>query len=81
MGLTDKELGARAEANFAALSKTDQNRVLELFAKRDRQEQEEFDRAYDVWFHNILEYRETPLEVVQIVVYGMEMGLVRSKPE
>ena len=68
----------KAETNFAALSKANQDKVLALFAKRDRQEQAEFEEAHETWFRCVLAHKEPPLEVVATVVRGMERGLVRQ---
>ena len=73
----EKELLRKVETNFAALSKANQDKVLALFAKRDRQEQEEFEEAHETWFQCVLAHKEAPLEVVNTVVHGMERGLVR----
>ena len=75
MSLSDQELIAKAEANFAALSKPDQDKVVALFARRDREEQLEFDKAYDTWFRCVLDHKDPPFEACTIVVRGLDLGM------
>ena len=80
MTSSDDELLRKFETNFAALSKPNQDKVLALFAKRDRLEQEDFEEAHETWIQCVLAHKDAPLEVVETVVHGIDNGLVLRFP-
>ena len=72
----DGELLQMFEINFTALSKSNQEKVMALFVKRNKLEQEDFEEAHETWFQCVLAHKDAPFEVVETVVHGIDNGLV-----